>query len=56
MSSNVVEHWGNWEGFTAHIRRDLNQHTLLVVLSNLTPYHDAISNELWGFFDEAAWV
>ncbi|MGH6707768.1 MAG: serine hydrolase domain-containing protein [Bradyrhizobium sp.] len=56
MSPDVVEHWGNWEGFTAHIRRDLRQHTLLVVLSNLTPYDDAISNELWGLFDEAAWV
>jgi CubicO group peptidase (beta-lactamase class C family) len=56
ISPNVVEHWGNWEGFTAHIRRDLREHLLLVVLSNFTPYHDAISNELWGFFDEATWV
>ncbi|MBW8855391.1 MAG: beta-lactamase family protein, partial [Bradyrhizobium sp.] len=28
ISPYVVEHWGNWEGFTAHIRRDLRQHTL----------------------------
>jgi CubicO group peptidase (beta-lactamase class C family) len=55
MSPNVVEHWGNWEGFTAHIRRDLRKHTLLVVLSNLTPYDDAISNELWGTFNDG-WV
>jgi CubicO group peptidase (beta-lactamase class C family) len=52
ISSNVVEHWGNWEGFTAHIRRDLSQHLLLVVLSNLTPYDDAISNELWNAFGD----
>ena len=56
ISPYVVEHWGNWEGFTAHIRRDLRQHTLLVVLSNFAPYQDAISNELWGLFYEAAWV
>jgi CubicO group peptidase (beta-lactamase class C family) len=35
--NNVVEHWGEWEGFTAFIRRDLAKHTLLVVLSNLGP-------------------
>jgi len=34
---NVVEHWGEWEGFTSFIRRDLTRHTLLVVLSNLGP-------------------
>jgi CubicO group peptidase (beta-lactamase class C family) len=34
---NVVEHWGEWEGFTAFVRRDLVRHTLLVVLSNLGP-------------------
>jgi len=34
---NVVEHWGEWEGFTAFIRRDLVRHTLLVVLSNVGP-------------------
>jgi len=56
ISSNVVEHWGNWEGFTAHIRRDLRAHLLLVVLSNLTPYHDAISNELWDAFSDGAWA
>jgi CubicO group peptidase (beta-lactamase class C family) len=56
ISPDVVEHWGNWEGFTAHIRRDLRTHTLLVVLSNFTPYHDAISNELWDCFNDGAWV
>jgi CubicO group peptidase (beta-lactamase class C family) len=56
LSPNVVEHWGNWEGFTAHIRRDLEQQTVLVVLSNLTPYSDAISNELWGFIGDTMWV
>jgi hypothetical protein len=56
MSPDVVEHWGNWEGFTAHIRRDLRTHTLLVVLSNFTPYHDAISNELWDCFNRGEWV
>jgi CubicO group peptidase (beta-lactamase class C family) len=56
MSPNVVEHWGNWEGFTAHIRRNLKQQTLLVVLSNLTPYSDAISNELWEVAGETVWV
>jgi CubicO group peptidase (beta-lactamase class C family) len=56
ISRNVVEHWGNWEGFTAHIRRDLREHLLLVVLSNFTPYHDAISNELWGAFNDGVWA
>jgi CubicO group peptidase (beta-lactamase class C family) len=36
-SETVVEHWGEWEGFSAFIRRDLHKHTLLVVLSNLGP-------------------
>jgi CubicO group peptidase (beta-lactamase class C family) len=35
--SNVVEHWGEWEGFAAHLRRDLQQRTFLVTLSNLGP-------------------
>jgi hypothetical protein len=26
------------------------------VLSNFTPYHDAISNELWDAFSDGAWV
>ncbi|MBA2400040.1 MAG: beta-lactamase family protein [Bradyrhizobium sp.] len=56
ISPNVVEHWGNWEGFTAHIRRDLRGHLLLVVLSNFTPYHDAISNELWDAYSDGAWA
>lgn len=56
ISPGVIEHWGNWEGFTAHIRRDLRQHTLLVVLSNFTPYQDDISNELWAAFNDTAWA
>jgi CubicO group peptidase (beta-lactamase class C family) len=45
---NVVEHWGEWEGFTAFIRRDLVRHTLLVVLSNLGPSSevDPVCSEL----------
>jgi len=48
---NVVDHRGEWEGFTAYIRRDLNRHTLLVVLSNLAPasYVDAVCSELRRF-------
>jgi CubicO group peptidase (beta-lactamase class C family) len=34
---NVVYHRGEWEGFTSYMRRDLNKHTLVVVLSNLAP-------------------
>jgi CubicO group peptidase (beta-lactamase class C family) len=34
---NVVDHRGEWEGFTSYVRRDLNRHTLVVVLSNLAP-------------------
>lgn len=34
---HVVEHLGEWEGFTTCLRRDLRKHTLLVVLSNLGP-------------------
>lgn len=35
--ANVVGHWGEWEGFSALVRRDLAHDTLLVVLSNLGP-------------------
>lgn len=48
---DVVEHWGEWEGFTSYLRRDLGKNTLLVVLSNLGPpeYVDPISTELGVF-------
>jgi CubicO group peptidase (beta-lactamase class C family) len=50
---NVVDHFGEWEGFTSYIRRDLDMHTLLVVLSNLGPaaYVKAMSVELEAFFE-----
>jgi CubicO group peptidase (beta-lactamase class C family) len=38
--NDVVEHWGEWEGFSAFISRDLRKHTLLVILSNLGPSSD----------------
>ena len=51
---NVVEHLGEWEGFTSCLRRDLRRHTLLVVLSNLGPAAcvDEISGELGDFVDD----
>jgi len=33
----VVSHWGQWQGFTAYVRRNLTTAALLVVLSNLAP-------------------
>jgi CubicO group peptidase (beta-lactamase class C family) len=53
-SSGVVAHWGNWQGFTTYIRRDLNTNSLLVVLSNLAPMAcvDAIAEELRGFVED----
>lgn len=47
----VVEHLGEWEGFTTCLRRDLRKHTLLVVLSNLGPTAcvDEISAQLGRF-------
>jgi CubicO group peptidase (beta-lactamase class C family) len=36
-ASNVVDHFGEWEGFTSYVRRDLKSHTFLAVLSNLGP-------------------
>ncbi len=33
----IVEHWGEWEGFTSYLGRDLKTNVLLVVLSNLGP-------------------
>ena len=49
--SDVVEHLGEWEGFTSYLRRDLKKHTLLVVLSNMGPSVcvDAISAQLARF-------
>jgi CubicO group peptidase (beta-lactamase class C family) len=51
--SNVVDHLGEWEGFTSYVRRDLKTHTLLVVLSNLGPsaYVEAMSVELEAFVE-----
>ena len=51
---SVVEHWGEWEGFTSYLRRDLKKQTLLVVLSNLGPSAcvDAISAELGLFVED----
>jgi len=45
---NVVEHWGEWEGFTSYMRRDVGEHTLFVLLSNMGPSAcvDPISAEL----------
>jgi N-acyl-D-amino-acid deacylase len=56
-SSGVVAHWGNWQGFTTYIRRDLDSNSLLVVLSNLAPMAcvDAISMQLRGFVADAGW-
>jgi len=53
--SNVVEHRGQWEGFAAYMRRDLKQHTLLVVLSNVGPAGrvDPVCKELEHF--QAKW-
>jgi len=50
---HVVEHLGEWEGFTTCLRRDLRNHTLLVVLSNLGPATcvDEISIQLGKFVD-----
>jgi CubicO group peptidase (beta-lactamase class C family) len=50
---HVVEHLGEWEGFTTCLRRDLRKHTLLVVLSNLGPAAcvDEISAQLGRVVD-----
>lgn len=55
--SNVVEHWGAWEGFVSHVRRDLMQHTLLVTLSNLGPASetDPICEALAAFVGRMNW-
>ncbi len=50
---HVVDHFGEWEGFTAYLRRDLKSETCLVVLSNLGPpaYVQTMSGELEKFVD-----
>ena len=55
---DVVWHLGEWQGFTAYIRRNLQTHTLLVVLSNLAPSKtvDAISLQLAGYVDDVSWA
>jgi CubicO group peptidase (beta-lactamase class C family) len=47
-SPSVVRHWGEWQGFTSYVRRNLKNHALLVVLSNLGPAAqvEAMSAEL----------
>jgi CubicO group peptidase (beta-lactamase class C family) len=54
----VVEHWGEWEGFTAHVRRDLEQRSLLVALSNQGPAEtiDPILQELARITGRIAWA
>lgn len=48
---DVVDHWGEWEGFSAYLRRDLRRQSLLVVLSNQGPPAevDPICDELAEF-------
>ena len=48
---DVVDHWGEWEGFSAYLRRDLKKQGLLVVLSNQGPpaVVDPICDELADF-------
>jgi CubicO group peptidase (beta-lactamase class C family) len=55
--ANVVEHWGEWEGFAAHMRRDLRQNALLVALSNLGPAKavDPIFTDLAVFVGRITW-
>lgn len=53
-SPHVVDHFGEWEGFTAYLRRDLKTESCLVILSNLGPpaYVQTISGELEKFVDD----
>ena len=55
--AGVVEHWGEWEGFTAHVRRDLKQRSLLVALSNQGPAStvDPICKELGQLVGRIVW-
>jgi CubicO group peptidase (beta-lactamase class C family) len=53
-SPYVVDHFGEWEGFTAYLRRDLKTETCLVILSNLGPpaYVQTMSGEIENFVEE----
>jgi CubicO group peptidase (beta-lactamase class C family) len=52
-SPYVVDHFGEWEGFTAYLRRDLKTETCLVILSNLGPpaYVQTMAGELEKFVE-----
>lgn len=51
---DIVWHWGELQGFTAYVRRDLGRNTLLVMLSNVGPsaWLEPISAELTEFMYE----
>jgi CubicO group peptidase (beta-lactamase class C family) len=51
---DVVWHWGELQGFTAYMRRDLKRRTLLVLLSNVGPpaWLEPLSAELTEFMYE----
>ena len=53
----MVEHWGEWEGFAAHVRLDLRRHVLTVTLSNLGPAEavDPFCQEVAGFVGRWDW-
>ena len=55
--SDVVEHLGQWEGFSSYMRRDLKHRTILVVLSNVGPVSrvDPVCKELATFVAGIAW-
>ena len=50
---DAVYHWGEWQGFTSYVRRNLKNHALLVVLSNLGPAAqvEALTAELERFVE-----
>jgi hypothetical protein len=49
----VADHFGEWEGFTSYVRRDLQTQTFLMVPSNLGPaaYIKTMSAELKTFVE-----
>jgi CubicO group peptidase (beta-lactamase class C family) len=51
VAPHIVKHWGEWEGFSAYVWRNLEAHTLLVLLSNLgpPPCVDAMTQDLDAF-------
>jgi CubicO group peptidase (beta-lactamase class C family) len=51
VAPHIVKHWGEWEGFSAYVWRNLEAHTLLVLLSNLGPPAcvDAMTHDLDAF-------